>query len=108
MVSVSMFTLSKFAVAPFVRAILPTKSRAPHLPILMGIVVLAVILLNVQGAHLGVWMWVLYALLLVLAVLRMGRTVAGLVVAYLNGVARRGPPGLARTSGRGASFRYGW
>jgi uncharacterized protein (DUF362 family) len=79
----SMYTLSKFAVAPFVRAILPTKSRAPHLPILMGIVVLAVILLNVQSAHLGVWMWVLYALLLVLAVLRMGRMDLATLVATL-------------------------
>jgi uncharacterized protein (DUF362 family) len=70
---VSMFTLSKFAIAPFVRAILPTKSRALHLPILMGIVALALVLLNVQGAHLGTWMWVLYAILLALAALGVRR-----------------------------------
>ena len=70
---VSMYTLSKFAIAPFVRAILPTKSRALHWPILMGIVALAVTLLRVEGQHFGLWMWVLYAILLVLAALGTGR-----------------------------------
>jgi len=63
---VSIFTLAKWVVAPFVRLLVPTQTRRFHWPILLGLAGLAFVLLDVPLSQLGPWFWLLYAILLLL------------------------------------------
>ena len=67
---VSVFTLAKWVVAPFVRILVSTKTRKFHVPILLGLAGLAYALLDVPMSQLGPWFWGLYAILLLLGVWR--------------------------------------
>ena len=69
----SVYTLAKWVISPFVRRWVGTPTRAFHTPILLGLAGLSFALLAFSGPPVGPGLWVLYAVLLVLGAWRMRR-----------------------------------
>jgi uncharacterized protein (DUF362 family) len=79
---VSIFTLAKWIVAPFVRILVPTKTRKLHLPILLGLAGLT-FALDLPVSKVGPWFWGLYAILIFVGVWRSRRCDLAMLLALI-------------------------